>query len=184
MALLRGLIHLAALIGIAALALAFGRWLRQPDLQGALPLVVLAIVMGAAVWRLYGRGGMFGPPARTARRGPERPREVEAELPPAVTLIEPEVEPEPDPAEHLWLDEVEEEDELHEVVVVVEEEIAATGIDLNRASLAELRTLPGVGPVVATRIVEARPFGSVDDLAGVPGFGPARVRALRDLVRV
>jgi hypothetical protein len=180
MALLRGLIHLAALIGIAALALAFGRWLREPDLQGAVPLVVLLIVVGAAIWRLYGRGGMFGPPARAA---PARRREAEADLPAPVTIIEPDREP--DPVEHLWLED--DDDEVLDVEdVVVEEEVVveATGIDLNRASVAELRTLPGVGPVVATRIVEARPFESVDDLAGVPGFGPARVRALRDLVRV
>lgn len=54
--------------------------------------------------------------------------------------------------------------------------------DLNAADVAELVRLPGVGPVLAERIVaerEARgPFASVEELARVPGLGPARVRAL------
>jgi hypothetical protein len=57
-------------------------------------------------------------------------------------------------------------------------------VDLNRASRAELLSLPGVGPVVAARIEAARPFASVDDLARVPGFGPARRRALADRVKI
>jgi competence ComEA-like helix-hairpin-helix protein len=61
-------------------------------------------------------------------------------------------------------------------------------VDLNAAGLAELRTLPGVGPVAAGRIVAEReaggPFASVEDLVRVPGFGPAKVRSLADLVRV
>ena len=62
------------------------------------------------------------------------------------------------------------------------------GLDINAASVEELTTLPGVGAVSAARIVAEReangPFASVDDLARVGGFGPAKVRALSDLVRV
>jgi competence protein ComEA len=51
-------------------------------------------------------------------------------------------------------------------------------IDLNAASARELEQLPGVGPAVAARIVEARtaagPFTSLPDLATrVRGVGPA-----------
>ncbi|MDF1524210.1 MAG: ComEA family DNA-binding protein [Trueperaceae bacterium] len=57
-------------------------------------------------------------------------------------------------------------------------------IDVNAASVRLLETLPGVGPVTAVRIVAARPFHSVDDLARVPGIGPVRLEALRDRVTV
>ena len=49
-------------------------------------------------------------------------------------------------------------------------------IDLNRASLAELDALPGIGPVLAARIVEHRlrhgPFRAVEELRAVRGIGP------------
>lgn len=60
-------------------------------------------------------------------------------------------------------------------------------VDLNTADEATLQTLPGVGPALARRIVEARnekPFRSVDDLTRVRGIGPATVRRLRGRVRV
>jgi DNA uptake protein ComE-like DNA-binding protein len=53
-------------------------------------------------------------------------------------------------------------------------------VDVNEASRAELETLPRVGPVLAGRIVDARPFGTVEDLIHVSGIGPktlARIRA-------
>jgi competence protein ComEA len=59
-------------------------------------------------------------------------------------------------------------------------------IDVNRATVAELDELPGVGPATATAIVAHRdehgPFASVDDLEAVPGIGPAKLAAIRDLV--
>ncbi|OWY63302.1 hypothetical protein B7486_53850 [cyanobacterium TDX16] len=61
-------------------------------------------------------------------------------------------------------------------------------VDLNTADLAELDTLPGVGPVTAQAIVDHReqqgPFTSVDDLLDVQGIGEARLATLRDLVVV
>ncbi len=59
-------------------------------------------------------------------------------------------------------------------------------VDVNRATVDELVTLPGVGPATATAIVEDRarngPFAGVDDLDRVTGIGPAKLDALRDLV--
>jgi competence protein ComEA len=52
-------------------------------------------------------------------------------------------------------------------------------IDANHASVAELASLPGVGPVLARRIVEARPFASVEDVARVKGIGQRRLARLR-----
>ncbi len=57
-------------------------------------------------------------------------------------------------------------------------------MDLNSASLDELQRLPGVGPVAAQRIADARPFASVEELVRVPGFGPAKVRVLAGDARV
>ena len=57
-------------------------------------------------------------------------------------------------------------------------------VDVNAASVRLLETLPGVGPVMAARIVEARPFHTVDDLGRVAGIGPVRLEALRGWVTV
>lgn len=61
-------------------------------------------------------------------------------------------------------------------------------VDLNTATLTELDTLPGVGPVLAQRILDWRTahgrFASVDQLADVPGIGESRLSQLHDLVRV
>ncbi|HST67315.1 MAG TPA: ComEA family DNA-binding protein [Mycobacteriales bacterium] len=61
-------------------------------------------------------------------------------------------------------------------------------VDLNTATLADLDTLPGVGPVLAQRILDWRTahgqFATVDQLADVPGIGESRMAQLRDLVRV
>lgn len=57
-------------------------------------------------------------------------------------------------------------------------------VDVNRADATRLQDLPGVGPVLAERIVADRedngPFSSVDDLQRVTGIGPAVLAGLRD----
>jgi competence protein ComEA len=59
-------------------------------------------------------------------------------------------------------------------------------VSLASATLEQLDTLPGVGPVTAQKIVDYRtehgPFASVDDLDEVPGIGPATIEDLRDYV--
>jgi competence protein ComEA len=61
-------------------------------------------------------------------------------------------------------------------------------VPLNTADLTTLDTLPGVGPVLAERIVAWRdangPFTSVDELTEVSGIGPSVLEGLRDLVVV
>lgn len=71
-------------------------------------------------------------------------------------------------------------------------EVAAVAGDgrlrLNLAGVEELETLPGVGPVLAERIVAYRdehgPFAVVEDLLDVPGIGEGKLAALRDAVLV
>ena len=51
---------------------------------------------------------------------------------------------------------------------------AQTKLDVNTASLAELENVPGIGPSIAERIIEARPFKSADDLQRVKGIGAGK----------
>lgn len=61
-------------------------------------------------------------------------------------------------------------------------------INLNAATVTDLDTLPGVGPVLAQRIVDYRDanggFASVEELRQVDGIGAARFEDLKDRVTV
>ena len=61
-------------------------------------------------------------------------------------------------------------------------------VDINTASAVELEALPGIGPVLAARIVQWRvdngPFTDVEILGEVSGIGDALMAQLRPLVRV
>jgi competence protein ComEA len=61
-------------------------------------------------------------------------------------------------------------------------------LDLNAATVAQLDQLPGVGPVLAQRVIDYRTqhgaFRSVDELRQVSGIGPAKFADLKGLVRV
>jgi competence protein ComEA len=59
-------------------------------------------------------------------------------------------------------------------------------VSLSSATVEQLDSLPGIGPVTAQKIVDWRtahgPFRSVQALDAVPGIGPARIEQLKDLV--
>ena len=61
-------------------------------------------------------------------------------------------------------------------------------LDLNRASLAELEALPGIGPVLAERIVDWRsangPFVSAEQIMDVEGIGEKKFDEIRDSIYV
>jgi competence protein ComEA len=59
-------------------------------------------------------------------------------------------------------------------------------VQLSTATLEQLDSLPGIGPITAQKILDYRQkhgaFTSVDELDAVPGIGPARLDQLKDLV--
>ena len=65
---------------------------------------------------------------------------------------------------------------------------AASPLSLNSATLAQLDTLPGIGPVMANRIFAYRklngPFTLLDDLKKVSGIGDATFAEISKLVRI
>ena len=60
-------------------------------------------------------------------------------------------------------------------------------VNVNDAGVDELAVLPGLGPATAQRIVDHRhehgPFTTLDDLLDVPGIGPATLEAMRPHLR-
>jgi len=61
-------------------------------------------------------------------------------------------------------------------------------VNINRATSAELQTLPGVGPVIAQRILEYRrknpPFRKVEELLIIKGISPDRLQRMKGRISV
>jgi len=68
--------------------------------------------------------------------------------------------------------------------------LPAVPVDINTASVEQLVSLPGIGPVLASRIIETRAkleggrFATVEDLTKVPGIKAKRLESLRPFVTV
>ncbi len=67
-------------------------------------------------------------------------------------------------------------------------DLALQPVHINTADAEELSRLPGIGPVLAEKILEYRrthgPFARPEDLLNVSGIGPATLEAIRDWIRV
>ena len=61
-------------------------------------------------------------------------------------------------------------------------------LDINRATIAQLDTLPGIGPVTAQRIIDYRTkvgrINAVDELKKISGLGGAKFEVIKALLRV
>lgn len=60
-------------------------------------------------------------------------------------------------------------------------------ININTCTKESLNTLPGIGEVISTRIIEYReatPFNTIDDIMNVSGIGDKKFEGLKDLIIV
>lgn len=59
-------------------------------------------------------------------------------------------------------------------------------VNINLATLAELETLPGIGPSTAQKIIDFRqangPFQTIEDIMNVSGIGPGKYEQIKDLI--
>lgn len=61
-------------------------------------------------------------------------------------------------------------------------------ININKASQAELETIPGVGPSTAQKIITYRnekgKFKSLEDIKNISGIGDAKYEKMKDYIKI
>lgn len=66
--------------------------------------------------------------------------------------------------------------------------ISGGKVNINTATVAQLDTLPRIGPAIAQRIIDYRtangPFQTIEEIQNVRGIGPATFEQLKDLITV
>ena len=60
--------------------------------------------------------------------------------------------------------------------------LPSKAVDINTATEKQLSSLPGIGPQMAKRIIEARPFKSIQELKRVKGIGDKKFERLKSHV--
>ena len=76
------------------------------------------------------------------------------------------------------------EDAELELATQSKKRVPTAVIDLNTASRDQLLAIPGVGDVTANRIIQGRPYASLNDLGNVEGLGPKILDTLRKYAQV
>ncbi|MGH8021392.1 MAG: ComEA family DNA-binding protein [Opitutaceae bacterium] len=57
-------------------------------------------------------------------------------------------------------------------------------VNINAATRSELEKLPGIGRVIAERIIAGRPYQAIEDLKKIEGVGDKKYEAIKDLITV
>lgn len=129
-------------------------WLTPPERRGAMLLIALLLI--GAGWDMWQAGREAPQPGAGEPRLPAR-----AGAPPLTAVAPDDTGP----------------------VAAGAGGTTAPRVDLNRAGASELDALPGIGPVLAARILEQRrrngPFRRLEDLLAVRGVGPRLLERLR-----
>lgn len=77
---------------------------------------------------------------------------------------------------------------ISELPAVTDTIPASLKLDINSITASELDSLPGIGPVLASRIVEFRtqhgPFSDISQLLQVDGIGKDRLESLKEYITV
>ena len=63
-------------------------------------------------------------------------------------------------------------------------QLEAKRIDINTASRAQLETLPGIGPAVAQRIIEGRPYYNSKGLLNIKGIDAQCLKGIEPYITV
>ncbi len=77
---------------------------------------------------------------------------------------------------------------IQKATPLIEKSDLVESIDINRATLIQLQTLPKIGPALAKRIIDYRemngPFESLDEITNVNGIGPKTFKVIKNHIRV
>ena len=177
------LVAAGSLLAAAAVvaALAFVAWPEPdvPKVEDAIPLATKGL--SSATVHVHVSGAVVAP---GLYRLPARSRVADA-IDAARGIA-----PSADPADLNLAALVRDGDRIHIRAAGEVERIPSAGsapsqlVDVNTADRSTLEDLPGIGPALASAIVEHRdrngPFASLDDLLNVAGIGPSKLAALRD----
>ncbi len=61
---------------------------------------------------------------------------------------------------------------------------ATKKININKATAKELESLPGIGPALSKRIIEGRPYKTIEDIKKVKGIGEKTFEKIKDKITV
>jgi competence ComEA-like helix-hairpin-helix protein len=78
--------------------------------------------------------------------------------------------------------------QAHEVSQDLETPVFSSSLDINHGTREEFQALPGIGPVLASRIIEHRNtiglFADIEDLKDIDGIGEKKLAQLRPYIKI
>lgn len=150
-----------------------------PARAGAAGVLGGAAAVGL-VWVLAGRAPLDSAPPPIATPPAQQLAPMPSEATPTLAAPEPQEPAESGAQPATGVDEAEPSDPQPATL--------ALRLDLNQANAEELELLPGIGPVLAQRIVDERDrngrFTSLLDFQRVPGIGAKKAAALEPHIRL